>query len=49
MNVLFMTLNNQNTGALGNAEYPFIAIISRSTLTGMVDPDRVVSMDQCVK
>ena len=31
MSVLIMTLNS-NAGALGNAEYPFIAIASRSTL-----------------
>ena len=29
-----------------NAEYPFIAIAPRSTLTGVVAPDRVISMGQ---
>ena len=32
--------------ALGNAEYPFIAIALRSTLTGVVAPDRVLSVGQ---
>ena len=49
--VLDMTLNNlmvsfSNAGALENVEYPFIAITPRSTLLGVVAPDRVLSMLQ---
>ena len=35
-----------NGGALENVEYPFIAITPRSTLTGVVVPDRVPSIDR---
>ena len=40
----FWWWGSSNAGALGNAEYPFIAIPPRSTLTGMVAPDRALSM-----
>ena len=46
-----MTLNHllawlNNAGALGNAEYAFIAIAPWSTLSRVVAPDRVLSMGQ---
>ena len=47
-----MTLNNlmmrsSNAGALGNAEYPFIAIALLCQLgPGVAAPDRVLAMDQ---
>ena len=37
---------SMNAGALGNAKCPFIAIALRSTLTGVVIPDRLLSMGQ---
>ena len=44
-----MILNNlmesSNSGTLGNAEYPFIAIALRSTLTGVVATGRTELFD----
>ena len=37
---------SSNAGALGNAEYSFIAITPRSTDPVVVAHDRVLSMDQ---
>ena len=43
-----MMLNNlmasQHFGYLGNVEYPFITIVPRSTLIGVVAPDKILSM-----
>ena len=48
MSVQGMTLiwwwGSNDTGALGNVKYPFIAIAPRSTLAGVVAPDRAISM-----
>ena len=38
--------DSSNAGALGNAEYPFMAIAPWSTLTRVVTPDRVLSVGQ---
>ena len=38
--------SSSNPGALGNAEYPFIAITPKSILARVVATDRVLSVDQ---
>ena len=43
---LRILIGSSNDGALGSAEYSFIAIAPRSTLPGVVAPDRALSMDQ---